>query len=70
MTSETGDRPLAVSFTRASELIGVSKASLRRYARLGKLRTVKFGRRRIVPFAALTELLRSGLRDSSSSEQQ
>lgn len=55
------DRPLAVNFTKAAELTSISKSSLRRYAREGKLKTVRCGRRRIVPFTALTELLRNGL---------
>jgi excisionase family DNA binding protein len=59
-----GDRPLAVNFTKAAELTSISKSSLRRYAREGKLKTVRCGRRRIVPFTALTELLRDGLRSS------
>jgi excisionase family DNA binding protein len=64
-----GDRPLAVNFTKASELTSISKSSLRRYAREGKLRTVRCGRRRIVPFAALTELLRNGLGNESSAQK-
>jgi excisionase family DNA binding protein len=61
------DRPLAVSFAKAAELTSVSKASLRRYARDGRLKTVRFGRRRIIPYGALTELLRNGAHHSSSS---
>ena len=60
MSEAIADRPLAVSFAKAAELKSVSKASLRRYARDGRLRTVRFGRRRIIPFNALTELLRNG----------
>jgi excisionase family DNA binding protein len=58
------DRPLAVSFARAAELTSISKSSLRRYAREGRLKVVRCGRRRIVPFTALTELLRDGLNSS------
>jgi hypothetical protein len=61
----TGERPLAVGFARASALTSLSKVTLRRYARAGKIRTVLCGRRRIIPFSALTDLLRNGL-DSSS----
>lgn len=67
MSEAIADRPLAVSFAKAAELTSVSKASLRRYARDGRLRTVRFGRRRIIPFNALTELLRNGPHEHSSS---
>jgi excisionase family DNA binding protein len=55
------DRPIAVSFERASQLTSISKNSLRRAAKNGALRTVRFGRRRIIPFSALNDLLRNGL---------
>jgi excisionase family DNA binding protein len=61
LASAIDDRPLAVSFARAAELTSLSKNSLRRAARAGKLRTIQFGRRRIVPFSALNDLLRNGL---------
>ena len=60
-----GERPLAVSFAKAAELTSVSKNSLRRFAKTGRLRTVRLGRRRIIPFAALNELLRNSLDNSS-----
>jgi helix-turn-helix protein len=66
-----GDRPLAVSFAKAAELTSVSKNSLRRYAKCGRLKTITLGRRRIIPFAALNDLLRNGLgNEHSSSERQ
>jgi excisionase family DNA binding protein len=58
LASAIDDRPLAVSFARAAELTSLSKNSLRRAARAGKLRTIQFGRRRIVPFSALNDLIR------------
>jgi excisionase family DNA binding protein len=61
MQTATIDRPLAVSFARASELTSISKNSLRKAARNGVLPTVRWGRRRIIPFAALNDLLRHGL---------
>jgi excisionase family DNA binding protein len=63
-----GDRPLAVSFERAAQLTSVSKNSLRRYAKSGRLRTVTLGRRRIIPFAALNDLLRNGLGNEARPE--
>jgi excisionase family DNA binding protein len=61
-----GTQPLAVSFARAAELTSMSKNSLRRFANSGRLRTVRLGRRRIIPFAALNDLLRNGLGNESS----
>lgn len=52
-----GIRPIAVSFARASEMTSLSKLSLRRLAKSGKLRTALVGRRRIVPVSALYELV-------------
>jgi excisionase family DNA binding protein len=65
--SAIGTRPLAVSFARAAELTSLSKNSLRRYARSGRLKTTRIGRRRIIPLAGLNELIQNGL-DSSSGE--
>jgi excisionase family DNA binding protein len=59
MENSNGFRPIAVSFTRASELTSLSKNSLRRLAKEGTLRTATVGRRRIIPFSALQDLLRS-----------
>jgi excisionase family DNA binding protein len=69
VSESVGDRPLAVSFARAAELTSVSKNSLRRFAKTGKLRTVRLGRRRIIPFAALNDLLRNGLSSESSDQK-
>ena len=69
MSEAIGDRPLAVSFARAAELTSMSKNSLRKYAKTGRLRTVRLGRRRIIPFAALHDLLQNGL-DSLSGQTQ
>jgi excisionase family DNA binding protein len=68
MESTMTDTPIAISFTQASKLTSISKSTLRRAARQGKLKTVPFGRRRIIPFAALNDLLRNGLGNESASE--
>jgi excisionase family DNA binding protein len=60
-------RPIAVSIGRAAELTSLSKTSLRRFAKNGRLQTVRFGRRVIVPYNALTELLQNDLGDETSS---
>jgi excisionase family DNA binding protein len=61
MQTATIDRPLAVSFAKAAELTSISKNSLRKAARNGVLPTVRWGRRRIILYATLNDLLRNGL---------
>jgi excisionase family DNA binding protein len=60
LSSALDDRPLAVSFAKAAQLTSLSKKTLRRAARLGTLPTARFGRRRIIPFDALRNLIREG----------
>lgn len=69
MPATIGDRPLAVSFERASQLTSISKNSLRRYAKSGRLKTATLGRRRIIPLNALQDLLQSGM-DAGSAAQK
>lgn len=57
--------PLSVSLSRASELVGVSRNTLRRIAKRGQLRTVRIGRRRVVPMSALMKLIGEGAADSA-----
>lgn len=52
------DRPIAVSVSRAAALVGVSRATIRTYAKSGRLRVARFGRRVIVPINALEQLVR------------
>lgn len=52
--------PLAVGFVRASELTSLSRSTLRRFAKSGRLRTVLLGRRRVIPIDALRELILKG----------
>ena len=52
--------PLAVSFKEAAEITSVSRSTLRRCANDGRLRTVRLGRRRVIPYDALQELIREG----------
>ncbi len=60
MSQKIESMPLAVSFARASEMMSVSRNTLRRFAKDGRLRTVRLGRRRVIPFDALTDLIREG----------
>jgi len=51
--------PLSVSFVEAAKLLSVSPNTVRRHAKSGILRTVRLGRRRVVPYDALRELIRA-----------
>jgi excisionase family DNA binding protein len=61
--------PLSVSFVRASELVGVSRNTLKRIAKTGQLRTIRIGRRRVVPYDALKELVSAESATQLSPEQ-
>jgi excisionase family DNA binding protein len=47
----------AISLQEAAASIGVSLNSCRRLAKLGRLGTVKVGRRRLVPLVAIQRLI-------------
>jgi hypothetical protein len=55
-SAESPIKPLAVNFETAARLIGVSSFSLRREAKAGRLRIVKFRRRVLVPIEELERL--------------
>jgi excisionase family DNA binding protein len=52
--------PIAVDFKRAAQMTSVSRSTLRRFAKSGRLRTVLLGRRRVIPIDALKDLIRNG----------
>jgi excisionase family DNA binding protein len=54
------NQPLSVSFKEAAALTSVSPNTLRRHAKSGRLATVRLGRRRVIPFDALKDLIRDG----------
>ena len=56
------DKPIAVSMARAASLVGLSKWTIRDYARSGKLSVARFGRRVVVPVASLEQLVRDATR--------
>ena len=56
----TNSRPLALGFGRGSEISGLSKNTLRRLSKAGRLKTVRVGRRRLILYGSLTEILQSG----------
>jgi excisionase family DNA binding protein len=50
--------PIAVSAPEAARLIGVCPWTVRRQMRLGRLQTVRIGRRKLVPMADLERFVR------------
>ena len=56
----SGDR-LAVTVSEAARMTSLSRGTIRAYARTGRIKTVKIGRRRIVPVSALRDLVREGI---------
>jgi len=48
---------LSVSLSEAAELVGLSKATLRRLAAAGRLRLIRVGGKNLVPLADLHRLL-------------
>lgn len=51
--------PLFVSVPEAAKVIGLGETKTKELVRSGQLRTVKVGRRRLVPVAAIAELARA-----------
>lgn len=60
--------PLAYSLDHAAALIDLSRRSLYRLIDRGELRTVKVGRRRLVPTMELERLMRAGHSATESAE--
>jgi excisionase family DNA binding protein len=58
---------LAVNFTQAAAITSLSKSSLRRMAKDGRLRTAKLGRRVAIPVDGLRELVGFGAGEEKSS---
>lgn len=57
------------SIKDAAEALGISIASLRSHATKGDIRTVKLGRRRLVPIEELDRISREGFDTSALSER-
>jgi excisionase family DNA binding protein len=49
-------RTIAVSVRRAAEMLGVSKSTIRIYARSGRLPSARLGRRVLIPTRSLEKL--------------
>jgi excisionase family DNA binding protein len=64
--SKTKDKPIferrALSIEEAADACGLSRATLYRLLKDGKLTTVKVGARRLVPLVSLDALLSGGAR--------
>ena len=59
-------KPLAVSVEEAALALGVSKHTLRKYIREGRVEAVHLGRRILVPVGVLEKLAREGLPNAPS----
>jgi len=55
-----GEQRLAYSIAEAGQLLGLGQASTERLVALGRLPSVKIGRRRLVPAVALRRLIEEG----------
>jgi excisionase family DNA binding protein len=56
-----GDR-LAVTTKEASRITSISPGTFRHYARIGKIKVVKVGRRTIIPISTLRDLVHAGVK--------
>lgn len=54
-------KPLAVSITEASALLGISPATVRAYVARRTIHSIHIGRRVLIPFTAIHDLLEKGL---------
>ena len=57
------ERKLAYSIAEAAQALGIGRTLAMKLVREGQLRSIKVGRRRLVPAAALEELLARGAPD-------
>jgi excisionase family DNA binding protein len=55
---------------RAGQLLGISRSSAYEAARSGQIPALRFGRRLVVPTAALLELLKAGRQPATGREAQ
>jgi excisionase family DNA binding protein len=56
-----GIRPLAVSVDEASKMLGVSSCTLRRRVADGEIRTIRLGRRVLVPMDVMERVTAEGM---------
>ena len=60
MTSRADEAPMVLTLEQAARALQVSRTVIYELARAGRLPTVRVGRRRRVPLAALEQLLAEG----------
>lgn len=58
--SETSRHPLAYSPSQLAQLLGCTRQHVHNMLKRGELRSVKFGAKRLIPHAAVAELLSGG----------
>jgi excisionase family DNA binding protein len=51
---------LSVDFEKAEEMTGISRFTLRKYVKTGRLRVVRVGRRVVVPVSELEKMFSPG----------
>ena len=61
MHSSTGDNRLVISIPAACETLCISRPTIYRIINSGELRTIKVGKRRLVPVAELERFVTSKL---------
>jgi excisionase family DNA binding protein len=69
MNSVVDTKPIAVSITRAASLVGLSKWTIRAYARSGKLPVARFGKRVLIPMSALERFVKDATVNGEEREQ-
>jgi excisionase family DNA binding protein len=57
-TPIVSDTAIAVSVARAALLVGVSRGTIRMFAKSGRLSVARLGRRVLIPMKALEQLVR------------
>jgi excisionase family DNA binding protein len=57
---EEGMTTLTVDFEKAEEMTGVSRFTLRKYVKTGRLKVVRVGRRVVIPISELERMFAPG----------
>ena len=58
--SDSPTRPLAVTFETAEQMTSVSRFTLRKYVKTGRLKVVRVGRRVVIPVSELEKMFSPG----------
>ena len=57
-------QPITVSIEKAAELLSLSKHTVRKYEREGRIRATRIGTRVLIPMAELNRIAAEGLRSN------